>query len=92
VERIEAPDPYTVHVHYAKPYAKALQTWTYWMLPRHLLETYMKEGRLREAPQNRDRPVGTGPYRLAKYVRSSKITLEANPDYRARTWDFAPGE
>jgi ABC-type transport system substrate-binding protein len=37
-------------------------------------------------------PVGTGPYMLTKYLRSSKITLEANPNYRGLTWDFKPGE
>ena len=36
-------------------------------------------------------PVGTGPYKLAQWVRSSKIFLEANPDYRGFTWDFKPG-
>ena len=36
-------------------------------------------------------PVGTGPFRLARWVRGSKITLEANPEYRGLTWDFAPG-
>ena len=35
-------------------------------------------------------PVGSGPYRLAQWVRSSKIVLEANPDYRGFTWDFVP--
>jgi ABC-type transport system substrate-binding protein len=34
-------------------------------------------------------PVGTGPYRLVRWVRSSKIVLEANPHYRGFTWDFA---
>src|SRR5258708_6548414 len=38
------------------------------------------------------RPVGTGPFVLAKYVRSSKIVLHANPGYRTRVWDFTPGE
>jgi ABC-type transport system substrate-binding protein len=37
-------------------------------------------------------PVGTGPYMLAKWVRSSKILLEANPVYRGFTWDFKPGD
>jgi oligopeptide transport system substrate-binding protein len=37
-------------------------------------------------------PVGTGPYLLKKYVRSSKITLEANPGYRGQVWDFKPGD
>ncbi len=36
-------------------------------------------------------PVGTGPYLLKQYTRSSKILLEANPGYRGVTWDFAPG-
>ncbi len=37
-------------------------------------------------------PVGTGPYKLASWIRSSKIVLEANPDYRGFTWDFASGD
>jgi ABC-type transport system substrate-binding protein len=35
-------------------------------------------------------PVGTGPYVLKRWVRGSKIILEANPDYRDTTWDFVP--
>jgi ABC-type transport system substrate-binding protein len=31
-------------------------------------------------------PVGTGPYRLAEYQRSSRIVLEANPLYRKATY------
>lgn len=31
-------------------------------------------------------PVGTGAFRLSRYVRSSKIVLEANPGYRERIW------
>jgi ABC-type transport system substrate-binding protein len=34
-------------------------------------------------------PVGTGPYRLEQWVRSSKISLAANPEYRGFTWDFS---
>ena len=37
-------------------------------------------------------PVGTGPYRLAKWVRSSKISLEANPHYRGFTWNFVSAD
>jgi len=31
-------------------------------------------------------PVGSGPYRLKQYTRSSKIVLEANPGYRVKIW------
>ena len=38
-------------------------------------------------------PVGTGPYRLAKWARSSRIELEANPTYRGHSWDkYTPVE
>lgn len=38
------------------------------------------------------RPVGTGPFLLRSYTRSSKIVLEANPGYRHKIWDFVPGD
>ncbi len=34
------------------------------------------------------RPVGTGPYKIAKWTRGSRIELEANPNYRGFIWDF----
>lgn len=34
-------------------------------------------------------PVGSGPYILKQWTRAAKIVLEANPDYRGFTWDFA---
>jgi ABC-type transport system substrate-binding protein len=36
-------------------------------------------------------PVGTGAYKLAQWVRGSRIVLEANPAFRGMVWDFAPG-
>jgi ABC-type transport system substrate-binding protein len=33
-------------------------------------------------------PVGTGPYVLKQWIRSNKIILEANPEFRGFTWDF----
>src|SRR5207253_1895774 len=46
VESVEAVDQYTVHVRYKHPSAKALQSWSVWMLPKHLLETAAGEGKL----------------------------------------------
>ena len=81
VESVEAPDPYTVHVRYKQPYAKALQSWGLWMLPKHVLEPYVRSGRLREAPQNRSNPVGTGAYRFKEWKPGEKVVLVENPDY-----------
>jgi peptide/nickel transport system substrate-binding protein len=81
VESVATPDPHTISVRYKQPYAKALDTWGLWMLPKHLLERYMKEGRLRESPQNWSAPVGTGPYRFSELKSGEKIVLLANPDY-----------
>jgi peptide/nickel transport system substrate-binding protein len=81
VETIEALDPRTVTIMYKTPYAKALQSWSMYMLPKHLLEKYAEEGRLREAPQNRTAPVGTGPYRFKEWKSGEKVVLTANPDF-----------
>ena len=35
-------------------------------------------------------PVGTGPYRLADWRRSSRIVLERNPSYREHVYDARP--
>jgi len=80
VKDVEAPDPYTVRVHYAKPYARAVETWANDMLPQHLLEHYAQSGTLRESPQN-SYPVGTGPYRFQEWKPGEKVVLVANPDY-----------
>lgn len=37
-------------------------------------------------------PVGTGPYVLRQWLRASRIVLEANPRFRAMTWEFVPGD
>jgi peptide/nickel transport system substrate-binding protein len=81
VERIEAVDPHSVRITYKRVYAKALQSWGTWILPKHLLEGYVLEGRLRDAPQNWHGPVGTGPYRFKEMRSGEKIVLVANPDF-----------
>jgi peptide/nickel transport system substrate-binding protein len=86
VESVQTPDASTVTVRYKEPYAKALDVWSFYMLPKHLLESYAKNGKLREAPQNWSAPVGTGPYRFSELKSGEKIVLLANPDY----WEGRP--
>ena len=37
-------------------------------------------------------PVGSGPYVLKQYVRSSKMVLEKNPDFREMIWNAEVGD
>ena len=85
---MEAVDKYTLRFRltdtdYNLPYVLAHEPTG--IVAREVIEKYGEsDGR---AMAN---PVGSGPYKLAQWVRSSKIVLEANPNYRGFTWDFVP--
>ena len=87
---LEAVDRYTVRFRlketdYNLPYVMAHEATGF--VAREVVEKYGEsDGRVL------GHPVGTGPYRLAQWVRSSKIVLEANPGFRGFAWDFAPGQ
>ncbi len=64
-------------------FAHILAMPTFGAVAREAIEAY--------AEDTNAHPVGTGPYLLKKWVRTSKIFLEANPFYRGLIWDFKPG-
>ena len=80
IKDVQVPDPYTVRVTYSQPFAKALMGWGQSILPKHLLEKYVEDGKLREAPQVL-KPIGTGPYRFQEWKTGEKVVLVANKDY-----------
>jgi peptide/nickel transport system substrate-binding protein len=80
IDKAEVLDPYTFRVTYRRPFAKAVQSWGMWMLPKHLLEPYVAAGTLKDSPPN-SRPVGTGPYRFQDWRSGEKVVIVANPDY-----------
>ncbi|HKZ06133.1 MAG TPA: peptide-binding protein [Methylomirabilota bacterium] len=80
IENVTAPDPYTAQVTYKQPFGRALESWDEYILPKHLLEGYVADGKLRESPQNK-RPIGTGPYRFKEWRSGEKVVLVASPDY-----------
>lgn len=80
VKSAEIVDPYTVRITYAKPLAKAIQSWSMWMLPKHLLEKYVADGKLKDSPEN-SAPIGTGPYRFQEWKSGEKVVLVANTNY-----------
>ena len=83
---LEAVDRYTLRFRlkgtdYNLPYVLAHEPTS--AVAREVIEAYAgADGR---ALAN---PVGTGPYRLEQWVRSSKIVLGANPAYRGFEWNF----
>jgi oligopeptide transport system substrate-binding protein len=86
---LEAVDRYTLRIRlkqpdYNLPYVLAHEPTS--AVAREVVAAYANEG-----GRVMSNPVGTGPYKLAKWVRSSKIFLEANPEYRGFVWDFKPG-
>ncbi len=89
VAGLEAVDRYTLRIRLKQPdynlsYVLAHEPTS--AVAREVVATYGDSG-----GRIMSNPVGTGPYKLAKWIRSSKIYLEANPDFRGFTWDFKAG-
>jgi peptide/nickel transport system substrate-binding protein len=81
VKKLEVVDPYTVRVTYPQPFAPAVESWGFSVMPKHLLEG--KD--ITTSPLARS-PVGTGPYRFKEWKTGEKIVLEANDAY----WEGRP--
>lgn len=87
VAGLATPDRYTLTItlnapDYNFPYLLAMPN--FGAVAREVIEHY--------GPDTNAHPVGTGPYRLARWVRGSRIELEANPQYRGHVWNFAAVE
>jgi ABC-type transport system substrate-binding protein len=86
---LEAVDRYTLRIRLKQPdyslsYVLAHEPTS--AVAREVIDAYADE-----SARAMSNPVGTGPYKLKSWVRSSKISLEANPDYRGFVWDFKAG-
>lgn len=82
VARVDTPDASTVVFHLKEPYApfvaEAFNSSTVsYVIPAHLLQRYHD---LNRVPFNQA-PVGTGPYRLVRWLRGDRMEFEANPGY-----------
>src|SRR5438477_4713057 len=87
VQGLEVPDRYTLRIHLKEidyGLSHILAFALSGAVAREVIEFYGED--------TNAHPVGSGPYRLGEYTRSSKIVLEANPDYRIKIWDFQPGD
>jgi len=86
VEGLRALDRYTLQIRLAEPsprflYNLADASFT-GAVAREVVEAY--------GDKVGEHPVGTGPFRLAQWKRSSRITLQRNPQYREVHYDEQP--
>lgn len=72
----EIVDPYTVKVKFKEPYALFLTN----VAGTGLAPVSPKAAKA-SADDFGKKPVGTGPFKFAEWVRGSHVTLERNPDY-----------
>lgn len=87
IEGIEVVDRYTLRIRLTHPdftFLYVLATAPSAALAREVVERY--------ADDIGAHPVGTGPFRLADWKRSSRIVLEANPGFRILRFDAAPDD
>jgi peptide/nickel transport system substrate-binding protein len=83
IARVETPDPYTAVFRLKRPFAPAVNTFfgpsdaPYFILPAHLLEHYHD---LNRVPFDAA-PVGTGPFKVARWLRGDRVEYVANDDY-----------
>jgi peptide/nickel transport system substrate-binding protein len=83
VERLEAPDPLTVNVVWKQPYIEADNLFVVPPLPKHILEKPYTDDKttFHLLPYWSDEFIGTGPYRVQKWVKDSHLILAAHDGY-----------
>ena len=83
VEAIETPDPHTVIFHLKRPQPSLLLMLAAGYSP--VYPAHVPPAELRQ------RCVGTGPFRLKRYVRGQVVELERNPDYFVKGRPYLDG-
>jgi len=86
IEGVRAVDRYTIQFKLAEPRPRFLYTLAssslYGAVAREVVEHY--------GDRVAEHPVGTGPFRLVEWRRSSRMVLERNPGYREVLYDGEP--
>jgi len=84
IDRIEAPDPFTLLIHTKKPdplLPARLAFYGGQIVPKKYLESVGNDA-------FNAKPVGTGPTRFVSWIKDDRLTLEGNPDYWGGKPDF----
>jgi peptide/nickel transport system substrate-binding protein len=86
VERIEAPDRYTVVFHLKRPSASFIP-----LLAHPARPIYAKKYLDQDPHYYKQNVMGTGPFKFKQYVRGSYLELERNPDYWVKGRPYLDG-
>ena len=86
VQGMQLLDRYTFQLRLAEPRPRFIES----MAVSDLFGAVAREVTQAYGDKIAEHPVGTGPFRLGQWRRSSLIVLERNPDYRERTWQAEP--
>jgi ABC-type transport system substrate-binding protein len=86
VEGVRALDRYTLQIRLGAPAPR----FHYVMADSGVMGAVAREVIEAHAGREMEHPVGTGPYRLVQWKRSSRIALERNPSYREHRYDAQP--
>ncbi len=84
---LQTPDRYTLRIHLNEVdfnFSHVLAFPMVGAVAREVIEAYGND--------TNAHPVGTGPYVLKQYVRSSKMVLEKNPGFREMIWNAEIGD
>jgi peptide/nickel transport system substrate-binding protein len=82
--RAEVVDPHTVKLILAEPFAPLLNSIGFGILPKHILGPRLADGTFTQTwgiDTPPEKIVGTGPYRLARYVPAQLLQYTRNPTY-----------
>ena len=86
IEGLRALDRYTLQFKLAEPEPRFLYSLADTRCPARWRARWSRP----TATRSMEHPVGTGPFRLAEWRRSSRIVLERNPTYREVLYDAEP--
>ena len=84
--QVEKKDQFTVKFTLPVKFAPFLRSMSQEILPQHVLEKVVKEGKFNSfwglnTLQDKIEVVGTGPFKLKKYLAGQQVVLERNPLY-----------
>src|SRR5262249_4158484 len=88
--RTAVVDPHTIRLHLKEPFAPLLNSIGFGILPKHVLGPALADGTFTQSwgvDTPPEKIIGTGPYRLVRYVPAQLLQYARNLSYWMRTED-----